>query len=636
MGLLALGVYLRTLYPGLVGIGDTPKFQYVGAVLGTPHNPGYPLYLMLSHVFGLLPVGTLAFRINLLSALSATGCVVLLYGMQRQLDTRKPVAAAVALTAAFGPVLWSQATLAEVYALAALLLAGILLPLLAWGRQRRPGLLLAAAGIFALGLGHHLTLVTLAPALLLYAALVDRQQALCPRMLVAAAGLQVLGLAQYLLILVRTVQGAPYLGSQARNLGELLDVMRGAQFTDRLFAFDLRSVLFERLPHMARLVWQELGTAGVGVALLGLAVLARWRPREAVLLMLGLAGPLVFILNYRVDDPEVFLIPCFILTWPLVGVGLDALLARAARLSVVHRRRGVPAALAALSFLLPAHQLATHLRASDHHDRTFEMRYFRALFEQLPARSVVLAESYTVDQMVLYEILGEGFGERKGVRLSAADGDSVRTYAGRGRAVYAFRRSHDALALDGFLFEPVRVWDARAAGPPRSFSQRPFPLFRLTDLPDCVAIGNLGWHDVTAQARTGRLLVKLDNRDPHEARLVMYLATEQGREPTLLRRRGRGRPRVSTRHFRSQAALREAMTADGLSAAASAHKGNGDGVAAFARVAQAWRLEVQVNDQGAYSALTLDLGGRPRRALARAEVDRPNPDRGRLCRAARR
>jgi len=39
-GALALTVYVRTLAPGLVAVTDTPMFQFVGRVLGVPHNPG--------------------------------------------------------------------------------------------------------------------------------------------------------------------------------------------------------------------------------------------------------------------------------------------------------------------------------------------------------------------------------------------------------------------------------------------------------------------------------------------------------------------------------------------------------------------------------------------------------------------
>ena len=59
-GLVALIVYIRTLAPGLTDDVDTAMFQFIGRVLGVAHNPGYPLYVLLTHGFSWVPVGSLA------------------------------------------------------------------------------------------------------------------------------------------------------------------------------------------------------------------------------------------------------------------------------------------------------------------------------------------------------------------------------------------------------------------------------------------------------------------------------------------------------------------------------------------------------------------------------------------------
>jgi hypothetical protein len=38
---MALSLYVLTLQPDLGGPEDTPKFQFLGHVLGTAHPPGY-------------------------------------------------------------------------------------------------------------------------------------------------------------------------------------------------------------------------------------------------------------------------------------------------------------------------------------------------------------------------------------------------------------------------------------------------------------------------------------------------------------------------------------------------------------------------------------------------------------------
>src|SRR4029078_11166049 len=64
----ALLLYVRTLAPGLTADVDTAMFQFVGRVLGVAHNPGYPLYVLLTHAFSYVPIGSLAYPIKPLSA----------------------------------------------------------------------------------------------------------------------------------------------------------------------------------------------------------------------------------------------------------------------------------------------------------------------------------------------------------------------------------------------------------------------------------------------------------------------------------------------------------------------------------------------------------------------------------------
>ena len=72
-------IYLRTLLPGIGYSGDTSKFQFIGKVLGTPHEPGSPTYVMLNYLFvNLFPTGATAFKANLFSAITSMLCLLVL------------------------------------------------------------------------------------------------------------------------------------------------------------------------------------------------------------------------------------------------------------------------------------------------------------------------------------------------------------------------------------------------------------------------------------------------------------------------------------------------------------------------------------------------------------------------------
>ena len=126
---LALVVYLATLAP-TVTTGDSGELITAAATLSLAHPTGYPLYLLLGHafirVFGFLSP---AVAMNLFSALAALGACLVVRRLALELTRDRIAAVAMALLFAFSASMWSQATVARVYALGALLLALSLLEL---------------------------------------------------------------------------------------------------------------------------------------------------------------------------------------------------------------------------------------------------------------------------------------------------------------------------------------------------------------------------------------------------------------------------------------------------------------------------------------------------------------------------
>jgi hypothetical protein len=76
---IAFGVplltYIRTLTP-TVPFWDSGEFIATSWILGLPHPPGNPVYTMLGRIFSLVPIETVAWRVNFMSALaSALTCL---------------------------------------------------------------------------------------------------------------------------------------------------------------------------------------------------------------------------------------------------------------------------------------------------------------------------------------------------------------------------------------------------------------------------------------------------------------------------------------------------------------------------------------------------------------------------------
>ncbi len=74
-------VYLYTLFPTIAAYRDSGEMSSVAYLLGIAHPPGYPLYVITTHLFTkIIPFGNFAYRVNIFSALvSALSSVLLFY-----------------------------------------------------------------------------------------------------------------------------------------------------------------------------------------------------------------------------------------------------------------------------------------------------------------------------------------------------------------------------------------------------------------------------------------------------------------------------------------------------------------------------------------------------------------------------
>lgn len=167
--LCSLFLYWRTLATDIL-MGDSGEFQVLAVTGGLAHPTGYPIYLFIAKLFTWLPVGSIAMRVSLLSAVMAALAVALTYLLARALEVRRVYAAVAAALLAINPLFWWQSVIAEVYTITAAFLAAFLLCALLWGRTRHPGWLAAGGVLGGLCWGLHHTAVLTLPAVLLYLA----------------------------------------------------------------------------------------------------------------------------------------------------------------------------------------------------------------------------------------------------------------------------------------------------------------------------------------------------------------------------------------------------------------------------------------------------------------------------------
>jgi hypothetical protein len=328
---LVLVLYLKTLAPTVLYLQD-PKLldavmlQMQVSVLGITHPTGYPTYLMLTHLFTYLPFGDPAYRVNLGSAVYAALAVVAVYAAGLLLGRRVVAAASGALAFGLGTALWSQAVIAEVYTLNALLVSATIVVLLLWREYRKDRYLLLSAFLVGLCLTNHLTSGLLLPASLLFVALVDWRRLVDVRLVVRGAGLFLLGLTPYLYLPIRAAMDPPMEANNPTDFGRFWYVVSGGNLTGSFFSFG-PSELPERMVFYWEHLLDNMPFLVVMVALTGAVVMLLKDRAVGIFLGLLFFGWLFHAVENNIPDIDLYFIPTYLVLSLWAAAGLGTLLA---------------------------------------------------------------------------------------------------------------------------------------------------------------------------------------------------------------------------------------------------------------------------------------------------------------------
>jgi len=242
-----LSIYLYTIAP-TVSLWDCGEFIGCSHILGVPHPPGTPFYVLLGRIFDILfPFKEVAKRVNFLSAVSAALAGAVLYliilkvlsrfeenkGKKHLLGTHL-----IALFSSIGAGLcfsvWDSSVEAEVYALSILILVLGLWLTLHWSEHRREkgdnNYLLLLAYLLFLSMGVHLLPLLIVPGVLVFLILIDWKVLKDPRFIGIVLVLTFIGFSAYFYLMIRA-QANPYINeADPTTFSKLWDVFTRKQY----------------------------------------------------------------------------------------------------------------------------------------------------------------------------------------------------------------------------------------------------------------------------------------------------------------------------------------------------------------------------------------------------------------------
>jgi hypothetical protein len=398
---ICLVVFRLTLSPG-VSFGDSAEFERIPSELGIAHPTGFSAYVLLGKLASLVPLGSVAFRANMLSAAAASLAAAVAVLILCRLRVRPVVALAAALAGVLNGIVWPEATTAEVSAVHLAYMMLITHRLLVYRDGRRDRDLVLAGLLLGLAIANHPTALVLAPIVVAYGVwLAWRRIVDQPTVGLYAAVAIVGGMAAMLYVPIRAQFGPVDQYGHLTHLDDVIAWLTGAQFrisSGQLLTPGAAGTFLGELPATIGLLADRSNVLLLGLGVFGLLV-GWFRERAFTLFALVLIAADVYL--YAIYDPplERYLLVGILFIAILAGQGLEWI---AERLT----KRWAAAAVAFL--VLPLLIAGTHWAAADQ-SGDYGGRQFAALvFSQLPQNAVILTY-WDAAQPMAYEHCVEGW-----------------------------------------------------------------------------------------------------------------------------------------------------------------------------------------------------------------------------------
>lgn len=410
---IPFAVYMLTLAPS-VTFFDSGEFITAISSLGSAHSPGYAIFIMFAKPFTWIPIGNIAFRVNMATAFSSSlACLgvyiltrYLLRNEQRIVDNDRFVAfsinaagLAAALSFSVTPRLWLQSNHDKPYPLLAFITAIIFYMLLKWREHYNngtelPAYIYACTFLAGMSMSAHQTVVLLLPAWCLFILLADWRMISRVKELILATAFAMLGFSVHLYLPLRAIRN-PLL-----NWG---DTKTSTQF---LWHFLRKGYPDDPHPRDFSLLWAQLKAFNVpheftwlGAALAVLGLVFLWRGQRDVVITY-LAAVLTFLLvivgyfNPLLDLiflTEEFFTPLYLLTAVMIGVGLYYLLVFAVKNARLPERFGAPVfgLVVIMYFSLPTTICAINYYENDQHNNYIAYDYATNSLRSLPQNAVM-------------------------------------------------------------------------------------------------------------------------------------------------------------------------------------------------------------------------------------------------------
>ncbi|XP_077320558.1 protein O-mannosyl-transferase TMEM260 isoform X2 [Lithobates pipiens] len=272
-----LGVYIKTIHPSVPG-GDSGELITAAYELGVAHPPGYPLFTLLAKAaMVLIPIGSIAYRVNFLCGLFGAAAASLLFSATFRLSGSYAAGILAAGLYSFSRLTWQWSIAAEVFSLNNLFVALLIALTVEFKKAKtaRDRSKVSQYGAFCCGISlcnqHTIVLYIVCIVLWVFFQLVSRKE-LSLKHLVKLAACFVGGLLPYLYLIVSSYfnQAQWTWGDQTSIQGLLTHLLREEYGTFSLAKSETGSSMKEILMFQISHMFTEVTPLAPALAILAL------------------------------------------------------------------------------------------------------------------------------------------------------------------------------------------------------------------------------------------------------------------------------------------------------------------------------------------------------------------------------
>ncbi len=324
--LITAGVYLLTVSP-TINWRDTPEFANLSYTLGIAHPAGFPTYSLFAKLLSLFPIGSIAFRANLFSLISAAASVcflfltcyeiLLFFNKEKEESRSLIVAIAVAMLFFVNKYCWGNAVTSEVYTLNAFFTVMIIFLAVTFIRTKDIRYFFVTAFLYGLSSGNHATVVFYLPGVLIFYLLENKEKKMSRFLWISLFFL--MGFSVYAFLPLRSLTNPSFDWGNPETIANFI-----AHITDRKTAyshfagFNSFSIFLENMISYMKALNSNITVLGILFAVIGVKKLYQMRKSLFYLINTILLSNTIFFIDWNGGVQ----LPSYICYMILISIGI--------------------------------------------------------------------------------------------------------------------------------------------------------------------------------------------------------------------------------------------------------------------------------------------------------------------------